>query len=140
MSTQDDLIIRPIKFSELSQLNKLSALEFKSDLQRQFNFFLEHSFFHPIIAEVDGKIVGCANVLQNKTSAWLGSAIVLPEYRGQGIGYALVQFRINLLKSKGCDTFLCMTSKLGGRVVKKFRFLQKSNYIFFNRKKPLDFL
>ena len=46
---------------------------------------------HTLIAEVDGKIVGIGQIKHHRGCQELGSLVVLPEYRRQGIAAQLIE-------------------------------------------------
>ena len=73
----------------------------------------EHLFGHPtyaeaILAESDGQAVGFALFFHNYSTfltqpgIYLEDIFVLPEYRGQGIGKALLTYIAQLAVSRGC--------------------------------------
>jgi len=61
-----------------------------------------------IVAEVNSQVVGFALFFQNystfltKSGIYLEDIFVLPEYRGAGIGKALIKYLANLAVSRGC--------------------------------------
>lgn len=58
-----------------------------------------------------GKIVGFINAISDKIlCAYIPLLEVLPEYRGQGIGYKLVQLMVNTLKNYYMTDLLCDNS------------------------------
>jgi predicted N-acetyltransferase YhbS len=72
--------------------------------------------FHPLVAETD-EVIGCVSislmhVLHRPTPVGrLSMLIVAPAWRGKGIGRALVEEALQLLREGGCD--LCeVTSNL----------------------------
>jgi hypothetical protein len=73
------LKIKPARFVELPLLKDFAPPEWNTDFSRQFVLYLGQSYFHPIVAELAGKMVGCANGLLNQTTGWLGTIVVLPE-------------------------------------------------------------
>ena len=59
----------------------------------------QNGFF---VAEIEGKQIGCISLVKyDETFAFLGFFIVLPEYRGKGIGYQLWQHAIKY--AEGCN-------------------------------------
>ncbi|MBP7272941.1 MAG: GNAT family N-acetyltransferase [Saprospiraceae bacterium] len=97
--------IRPFQSTDtqriitLFQLNvpKYFALEEEADLQRYLSTSIDLYF----VAECAGLIVGCGGInrLQEATVGCLSWDIMHPEWQGKGIGKALVQHRLQVLKS-----------------------------------------
>jgi ribosomal protein S18 acetylase RimI-like enzyme len=85
------LKIRPIEPMEIPTLKDFAPPDWSSDLSIVFAFHFGQPYFHPIVAELDGKLVGCAQGILTGKSGWLGNIIVLPEYRGRGIGTGLLR-------------------------------------------------
>lgn len=62
-----------------------------------------------LVARYNGKLIGIAAISFAWTlehggkSAWLDELYVLPEYRGNGIGSALLESMIDALKKEGCS-------------------------------------
>jgi hypothetical protein len=88
-------------------------------------------YFHPMVAERDGAVVGCANGLLQGSAGWLGNIIVLPEYRRQGIGRALTEDLLKFFQAKRIEHQLLVATDLGEPVYRKLGFQVVSNYIFF---------
>ncbi|MCJ7464261.1 MAG: GNAT family N-acetyltransferase [Thermoplasmata archaeon] len=55
-----------------------------------------------IKAQLDGRDVGIAGFLSYKDVSWIHSVIVLPEFRGKGIGRAMVEKCIANARENGC--------------------------------------
>jgi N-acetylglutamate synthase-like GNAT family acetyltransferase len=83
-----------------------------------------------IVAEIDGALAGSVSLLANdderirEWSPWLASLLVLPEYRGRGIGERLVRRCVALAAQLGVGTLYLYTddaaawyAKLGWRHV-----------------------
>jgi ribosomal protein S18 acetylase RimI-like enzyme len=80
------LRIRQIEQSEIPQLENFPPEDWNLDLPKLFTFHFGCPYFYPIVAKVNDKIVGCGIGIVHNTVSWLGTIIVLPEYRRQGIG------------------------------------------------------
>ncbi|MCH8465717.1 MAG: GNAT family N-acetyltransferase [Roseinatronobacter sp.] len=53
-----------------------------------------------LLARLDGQPVGCARVLVMGDTGKIGRVCVLPDYRGQGIGVALIQSALDVLRAQ----------------------------------------
>lgn len=135
MPVKSDLTIRPIESTELPLLKDFAPPEWNTNISHLFAFYFGQPWFHPIIAEFAGEIVGCANGLLNGKTGWLGSIIVLPEYRSQGIGSALTAHLMEYFRLHGCTHQLLIATKLGQPVYTKLGFTVSSTYTFLRSEK-----
>ncbi len=125
--------IRQILKSEIQQLQKFPPEDWNLDLPRLFYFHFGNSYFYPAVAEVDGKIAGCGIGIIHGSVSWLGTIIVLPEYRRHGIGQKITGNLIDYCRSKGCTSHLLIASEMGESVYKKLGFKINSTYVFYKR-------
>lgn len=70
-----------------------------SDFERYLKSEPDGSF----VAEWGGKPVGHVFSISYGTIGWIGMLVVLPEFRGRGIGALLTKTAIDYLRSKGAD-------------------------------------
>ena len=127
------LRIREILESEIHQLQNFPPDDWKLDLPRLFSFHFGHPYFYPTIAEVDGKIVGCGIGIIHGSVSWLGTIIVRPEYRRQGIGQKITSNLIDYGQRKGCTSHLLTSSEMGEPIYRRLGFEINSTYVFFKR-------
>jgi GNAT superfamily N-acetyltransferase len=130
-------MIRPVKSFELPLLRDFAPPEWNTDISQRFSLYFGQPYFYPIVAELAGKIVGCANGLLNGTTSWLGNIIVLPEYRGQGIGSALASHLVEYLHHQGCISQVLVATKLGEPVYARLGFKVSSSYTFLRSEKTI---
>ena len=83
------LKIREILAVEIPLLKKIPPEEWNLDLPQLIAFHFGYSYYYPVVAELDGSIVGFGNAFVNGKIGWLGNIAVLPEFRKQRIGHAL---------------------------------------------------
>jgi len=57
-----------------------------------------------LLAEVEGKPVGICTATSYGKSGFIGKLIVSPEARGQGVGAALLNYGVDILRRRGADT------------------------------------
>jgi len=127
------LRIRQILDSEIYQLQNFPPEDWNLDLPRLFSFHFGHSYFYPIVAEVENKIIGCGIAILHGNVGWLGTIIVLPEYRRQGTGKEITSHLIEYCKAKGCKTQLLIASEMGEPVYKKLGFTTSAAYVVYKR-------
>jgi GNAT superfamily N-acetyltransferase len=111
-------------------LKDFAPPERNTDISRQFVLYLGQSYFHPIVAELAGEMVGCANGLLNQTTGWLGNIVVLPESRQRGTGLVLTAYLVEYFLNQGCSCQVLVVTKLGEPVYTKLGFTVRSTYTF----------
>ncbi len=124
------LEVRPIYFTELPFLRGLVPPEWNTDISQLFTQHFGQPYFYPVVAELSGNLVGCANGLLNENTGWLGNIIVLPEYRRQGIGSALTAYLMEYFHQKGCSSQVLVATQLGEPVYAQRGFKVRSSYTF----------
>lgn len=132
------LNIRLLQAVEIPHLKGFAPPDWNTDLSLIFSFHYGQPYFYPIAAELDGELVGCANGLWSGNAAWLGNIVVLPGFRGQGIGYALTKHLVDFHQSKGCISQILIATKMGEPVYRKLGFETISNYVFCKAEVPVN--
>ena len=132
------LTIRPPTPAELPLLKDFAPPDWNTDLSITFSFHYGQPYFHPLVAELDGKVAGCANGLLNGNAGWLGNIIVLPEFRGQGIGYALTAELVKFFRARDVVHQILIATQMGKPVYRKLDFETVSHYIFLKRETERD--
>ncbi len=125
--------VRPLNSSDVPLLKDFAPREWNTDLSDLFGFLFGQPFFHPLLAEWDGTPAGCANGLWNGNAGWLGNIVVLPEYRGQGIGSALTGHLVSHFQQQGCLSQILIATPLGEPIYRKAGFVTQSTYTFLRR-------
>lgn len=105
-ATESDLpdIFSLIK--ELAEYEKLSHLISTNEIELKDHLFGKNEFVEILLAEYKNKIVGQALFFKNfstflgKPGIYLEDLYVKPEYRGKGIGKALLQKIISIAKER----------------------------------------
>jgi GNAT superfamily N-acetyltransferase len=127
------LKIRQLLQSEISQLQNFPPKDWNLDLPRLFSFHFGYPYFYPVVAETNDEIVGCGISIVHGSVSWLGTIIVVPEYRRQGIGKEITSHLIEYCRGKGCKTQLLIASEMGEPVYRKLGFITSAMYIFYKR-------
>lgn len=127
------LQIRDLRTSDLPLIKDFAPPEWHVDLSQLFGRHFGRPYFHPLAAEVDGRTVGCAEGLLQGNAGWLGNIIVLPEFRGHGIGRALTESLVALFKRKGVQYQILVATPLGEPIYRKLGFETVSQYLFFEK-------
>ena len=82
----------------------------------------------PLVAEVDGAIVGTGVGTASGRVGWVGTIFLAPAWRGQGIGRAITQELIDRLESAGCRTLLLVATREGQRLYERMGFEVQTHY------------
>ncbi|MFB2977741.1 GNAT family N-acetyltransferase [Microseira sp. BLCC-F43] len=92
----------------LAEYEKLSHAVTGSPASLEEHLFGKRSYAEAILAELEAQVVGFALFFHNystfltKPGIYLEDIFVLPEYRGQGIGKALLGYIAKLAVERGC--------------------------------------
>ncbi|GET38712.1 GNAT family N-acetyltransferase [Microseira wollei] len=92
----------------LAEYEKLSHAVSGSPASLEEHLFGKRAYAEAILAQFDGQAVGFALFFHNystfltKPGIYLEDIFVLPEYRGQGIGKALLTYVAKLAVERGC--------------------------------------
>ncbi|WNN91981.1 GNAT family N-acetyltransferase [Gloeocapsopsis dulcis] len=107
-ATPDDVTVLFDLIQALAEYETLSHAVTGSAEALQEHLFSTHPYVEAIIAEVQGKAVGFALFFHNYSTfltqpgIYLEDLFVLPEYRRQGIGKALIRYLAQLAVERGC--------------------------------------
>jgi GNAT superfamily N-acetyltransferase len=85
----------------------------------------------PMVAEVEGVIVGTGVGTLHGTVGWIGTIFLAPEWRGHGLGRAITQAIIDRLESGGARTLLLVATADGRRLYEKMGFEVQTRYRIF---------
>jgi ribosomal protein S18 acetylase RimI-like enzyme len=127
------ITIRDLTSADLPPLKDFAPPEWNTDISVVFGQHFGQPYFHPIVAEHDGTLVGCADALLQGSAGWLGGIIVLPEYRHQGIGRALTEELVKFLQAKRIAHQVLVATNSGEPIYRKLGFQPVSYYTFFAR-------
>lgn len=125
------MIISPLQPGDLSQLAAIQP-DGWTDIRASFEFYLQHSFCHPVAVREGQEIIGVGSCIIHPSTAWLCHIIVHPEKRGIGIGKFITDQLIAIIeKVSTVKTILLLATKLGAPVYRKSGFEVESEYIFY---------
>ncbi len=127
------LKIRDLAAAEVSALKEFAPPEWNVDLSAVFSRHFGQPYFHPIAAELDGSMVGCANGLLHGSTGWLGNVVVLPDFRGRGIGRLLTESLVRYFQAEGVRHQILVATSMGEPIYRKLGFVVSSYYVFFAR-------
>ena len=126
-----DITIHPLTAKDVEPAAALQP-EGWGDILAPIRFYSTSPFCHPLTAKIDGRIVGIGTAIFHESTAWLGHIIVGKDYRNAGIGAAITQALIDLIRATGCETILLLATALGEPVYKKLGFDVEAKYVFLD--------
>jgi GNAT superfamily N-acetyltransferase len=62
---------------------------------------------HDFVASAEGQVAACGSVSLIGDVATLGGAATLPEFRSRGLQSALVEYRLEFARNRGCTLAMC---------------------------------
>ncbi len=129
----EEAAIRAMADSDLDQVvEELSGLLGDRDFTRAtFSTLLRSGASRPLVAEIDGRLVGAAAASCHGQAGWVGHMVVAPEHRGRGIGGRLTAEAVQVLRSAGCATVLLAATPLGQPVYRRLGFVVDGWYRVF---------
>jgi GNAT superfamily N-acetyltransferase len=125
--------IRKLKVGEVPLLRDFAPPDWNTDLPGLFGRHFGQPYFHPIAAELDDELVGCAQGLVQGNAGWLGNIIVLPGFRGRGIGTALTEALVQFHRQRHVRSQILIATSMGEPIYLKLGFKIRSQYVFFAR-------
>ncbi len=131
------ITVRELASADIPLLRTFAPPEWNTDISAVFGRHFGQPYFYPIVAECDAALVGCADALLQGNAGWLGGIIVLPEYRGRGIGSALTEELVRFLREKRIKHQILIATSMGEPIYRKLGFQAVSYYIFFSRQTAL---
>lgn len=99
------------------------------DRRSWFEFAATQPECQPVVAELDGVIVGTGVGTANGPVGWVGTIWVAPGHRGAGLGRALTQAVIDRLESAGCRTLLLVATTEGLPLYERMGFSIQAHYL-----------
>lgn len=129
----EHVTIRKIERSEIQQLKNFPPPDWNLDIPAVFSFHFEHSYFYPIVAEVGDTLIGCGISIFHGSINWLGTIIVLPDYRRKGIGQSITEHLIDYGRKRGCETHILTASEMGEPIYRRLGFKTDLDYEFYRR-------
>jgi ribosomal protein S18 acetylase RimI-like enzyme len=93
-----------------------------------FAFYASYRGCRPLVARLDGSVVGTAVATKYGRSGWIGHVFVRPDQRGRGLGTTLTAATLAHLLAAGCETILLASTDAGRHIYERLGFVVESNY------------
>jgi len=130
-STHNDLTIQPLTAKDVEAAASLQP-EGWGEILAPIRFYTTSLFCRPLKATIRNQIVGIGTAIIHERTAWLAHIIVGKDYRNAGIGAAITQSLIDLVRATGCETMQLLATALGEPVYKKLGFSVEAKYVFLD--------
>lgn len=102
----EELTIRLMRDSDIDFALSLTNMEEWSDIRSDFVSFTSYHPAAAFIAELNGQSVSMISAVSYGAIGFIGSLIVLPSHRNQGIGTALMKHAIQYLENNGAKAVM----------------------------------
>lgn len=120
--------IRPMRLDDVEPAAEVMINGGWGDRRQFLTFCVEQSRFVPLVAEVDGRIVGTGVATVNGPVGWVGMIFVDEGLRGRGIGTTLTQAVIDELDRAGCVSLALLASPFGRPIYERLGFHAELDY------------
>jgi GNAT superfamily N-acetyltransferase len=131
-----------IRSMTASDTDAAAALLRRGDWGERLAFFdwaVGRPALSPLVADLDGEIVGTGVGSAHGPVGWVGTIFVAPERRRTGLGRALTRAVTESLESRGCRTLLLIATPMGRPVYEREGFRVLDEQIRFSIEGlPLD--
>jgi len=124
--------IQPLSIQDLPYARRLQP-DGWGDITTHLMEYCLQSFCKPIKVVDGDSIAGVGSLILHESSAWLGHIIVDKSYRGQGIGYTMVKYLVDVAIKSGSSSINLIATDLGAPVYKKVGFRTVGTYVSFKR-------
>ncbi len=118
---KEDVIIRRIQWSDLSEAMRLSTEQGWNQTETDWRLILENPQNSCLLAEYHGKIIGTTAAMNYSNDvAWINMVLVDKEYRSHGISKSLLEKIVTELQN--CKSIKLDATPEGQQVYKQFNF------------------
>jgi ribosomal protein S18 acetylase RimI-like enzyme len=105
--------IRPMLASDIEPATAAILRDDWGARRPWFEFAITHPDCQPIVAELDGEIVGTGVGTVHGSVGWVGTIWVAIAHRGRGLGRTLTEAVTDRLEASGCRTLLLVATEAG---------------------------
>ncbi|MBI2416392.1 MAG: GNAT family N-acetyltransferase [Ignavibacteriales bacterium] len=129
------MIFSAIESNDLDAISRLQP-EGWTDILIDFRFYIQSAYCEPVKLTIENQIAGIGTAICFDKTGWLAHIIVDKNFRNQGIGFAITQKLVEILRNKSVETFSLIATALGRPVYIKAGFRIISEYAFLQRESP----
>ena len=127
-ATSTRATIRPMLPSDVDVASDAILRASWGDRRTWFEFATSQPQCLPVVAEIDGRLVGTGVGTANGPVGWVGTIWVDPDHRGAGLGRALTQAIIDGLEAAGCRTLVLVATDQGLPLYERMGFRLQTRY------------
>lgn len=98
------------------------------DRRIKMRWVVRHPQCRPVVADMEGVVVGTGVTTVSGPVAWIGTIWVDPAWRGRGLGRALTQATIDAAEAVGCRTLVLVATDAGRPLYERFGFEVQTHY------------
>jgi GNAT superfamily N-acetyltransferase len=120
--------IRPMLPADVAGATEAILRSDWGDRRTWFEFATTQPACRPIVAELDGALLGTGVGTANGSVGWVGTIWVDPARRGAGLGRALTQAVIDGLEAVGCRTLVLVATDQGLPLYERMGFELQTRY------------
>jgi len=120
--------IRPMTGDDIEPAAEVMVGGGWGDRRRFLRFALDQPGMVPLVADVEGKVVGTGVATINGSVGWVGLIFVDEGLRGRGIGTALTEAVTAELAAAGCGSLVLLASRLGRPIYERLGFRVEMDY------------
>jgi predicted N-acetyltransferase YhbS len=124
----EEHVIRPMRPEDVEPAAEVMINGGWGDRRRFLRFCVERPQFVPLVAEVDGQIVGTGVGTVNGPVGWVGMIFVDEGLRGRGIGTGLTRAVMAELQRAGCVSMVLLASPSGRPIYERLGFAAELEY------------
>ncbi|TAK02522.1 MAG: GNAT family N-acetyltransferase [Chloroflexota bacterium] len=127
-ATSSRATIRPMSPADVDPATAAILAADWGDRRTWFEFATSQPECRPVVAEIDGRLVGTGVGTANGRVGWVGTIWVDPGHRGSGLGRALTQTVIDGLDAAGCRTLVLVATDQGLPLYERMGFRLQTRY------------
>ena len=105
--------LRPMTPADLDPAVDAILADHFGDRRTWFEFALRSAACHPVVADLDGEVVGTGVATVNGPIAWVGTIWVTRSHRRHGLGRALTDAVIDASTTAGAETLVLVATDRG---------------------------
>lgn len=124
----EEHVIRPMRPEDVEPAAEVMINGGWGDRRRFLRFCVERPQFVPLVAQVDGQIVGTGVGTVNGPVGWVGMIFVDEGLRGRGIGTGLTRAVMAELQRAGCVSMVLLASPSGRPIYERLGFAAELEY------------
>jgi ribosomal protein S18 acetylase RimI-like enzyme len=120
--------IRPLRAADVEAAIELARAQGFRDRTRFYEFVMRVPSCQAVVGVVGGRLVATGLATASGSVGWLGSIAVEAEFRRRGIGRAVTEELMRLLRLAGCETLSLEATEAGRPMYERMGFRVVSHY------------